>query len=80
MVAVVALGQRPTGGFAILIDSAETIAGGVTVLVRAIAPGPTCGVTQALTQPVDIARLPRTDTVVTFRDKAEEQACGLERN
>jgi hypothetical protein len=78
MVAVVALGQRATGGFAILVDRAATSADGVTVLVRSIAPRPNCVVTQALTQPVDIARLPRTDGVVTFRDKAEEQACGLE--
>jgi hypothetical protein len=77
MVAVAALGERPTGGFAILIDSAETTAGGVTVSVRTIVPGPGCGVTQALTQPVDIARLPRTDGAVTFKDKAEEQSCGI---
>lgn len=77
MVAVVALGQRATGGFAILVDSAATSADGLTIVVRSIAPRPSCIVTQALTQPVDLARLRRIDGVVTFMDKAEEQTCGL---
>jgi len=75
MLVVVALGQRSTGGYSILIDSAEATSDGVTVLVRAVVPGAGCGVTLALTQPVDIARLPRTDATVKFRDRTVQQFC-----
>ena len=75
MVVVAALGQRPTGGYDILVDSAEANQEGLTVRVRTISPGRTCMVTQALTQPVDIARLPRTEGAVRFEDRAEARVC-----
>lgn len=75
MVVVAALGQRPTGGYSILIDSAAAEPGGVEVTIRTVSPGPRCGVTQALTQPVDVAILPRTDQPVRFVDRSEQNAC-----
>jgi hypothetical protein len=74
VVVVAALGQRPTGGFNILIESAAATRDGVTVSIRATAPGPGCGVTLALTQPVDIARMPRRGAV-QFHERADELAC-----
>lgn len=75
MVVVVALGERPTGGHGILVDSAQQRSNGLTVVVRTIAPGRGCMLTQALTQPVDIARLPRHDGPVEFEDRAETRDC-----
>jgi len=73
MLVVVALGERPTGGYDILVDSAVATPDRLEIWIRAIASR--CGVTQALTQPVDIARLPRSEAVVRFHDRTEERAC-----
>lgn len=75
MVIVAALGQRATGGYSIFIDSAEQTATGITVTIRSSSPGARCGVTGALSQPVDIARLPRTDGAVQFRERQETVDC-----
>ena len=75
MLVVVALGERPTGGYGILVDSAVATPGRLEIWIRTIGPGPGCFVTQALTQPVDIARLPRSERVVRFHDRTEERAC-----
>lgn len=72
---VVALGQRPTGGYGILVDSATATPSGLSVRIRTISPGPRCAVTQSLTQPVDIARLPRSEAAVRFQDQGEVNAC-----
>ena len=74
MLVVVALGQRPTGGYDILVDSAVATPDHLDIWIRAIGPG-RCFVTQALTQPIDIARLPRSDSVVRFHDRSEDRAC-----
>lgn len=68
VVAVVALGERRTGGHGIFIDDATEVSTGVTINVRTVSPEQNCVVTQALTQPVDAARLPRRDTIV-FADR-----------
>lgn len=72
---VVALGERPTGGYSILIDRADAFDGSVEVTVRSVSPGPSCGVIAAFTQPVDIARLPRYDGPITFRETSEVKPC-----
>jgi len=66
MIVLVALGERPSGGYSILVDSAAANSDGVTVWVGTSSPGPHCGTTLALTQPVDIAKLPRIDAPVRF--------------
>ena len=66
VVLLAAQGNQATGGYNILLDSAEEAGGGITVKVTETSPGPGCIVTQMLTQPVDIARLPRVETPVTF--------------
>lgn len=58
IVLVAALGQRPSGGYSILVDSAATRDGELFVRVRSIAPGARCGTTTALTSPVDVVRVP----------------------
>jgi hypothetical protein len=71
MLVVAALGARGTGGYTILVDSAFAAAdGGAVIAVRTLSPGPRCGVTGAVTHPVDIARLARRDGPVAFRERA----------
>jgi hypothetical protein len=75
MLIVAALGERSTGGYGIVVDSVETRPEGLLVTVRTIAPGKGCVLTQALTQPVDIARVPRHDGQVAFEDRTEVRDC-----
>lgn len=75
MIVFVALGERPTGGYTILVDSAGASANGVTVWIGTSSPGLHCVTTQALTQPVDIARLPRTDAPVHFEEASRVVDC-----
>jgi hypothetical protein len=75
MLVVAALGSRASGGYSIMIDGASAQGSDVVVTVRSISPGPKCGVTAALTQPVDVARMPRRDGPVRFVERAEVTAC-----
>ena len=75
MLVVAALGVRSSGGYVILIDGASGEGSNVTVAVRSISPGQGCAVTGALTQPVDIARLPRRDGDVRFLERSEVREC-----
>ena len=68
MVVVAALGERNHGGYTIRVDSAVTTNEGITVWVGTITAGAHCGTVAALTQPVDIALLPRVDGAVRFVD------------
>lgn len=75
MVVVAALGQRSGGGYGILVNAAATDATGLTILIRTTSPGRSCITTQALTQPVDVARLPRSELPVRFFDESVVTAC-----
>lgn len=75
MVVVAALGERASGGYAILVDSATVAGGALLVHLRTLSPGPRCYVTAALTQAVDAVRLPRHDGPVAFRERAEVVDC-----
>ena len=75
MLVIAALGTRPTTGYGILVDSAFAEGDGLLVRIRTVTPGPRCGTGQALTQPVDVARLTRTQGVVRFRDEPQVHDC-----
>ena len=75
MVVVAALGERSSGGYGILVDSASMEGTTLVVHVRTMSPGPRCFVTAALTQPVDAARLPRHDGAVRFSERTEVRHC-----
>lgn len=76
MILVAALGTRNSGGYGILIDGAtEAADDGIDVIVRSISPGTSCARTAALTQPVDIARLPRRGGKIEFTERAEVTSC-----
>jgi hypothetical protein len=76
MVIVAALGERATGGFGIFVDSAYQQVDHVEVVVRKVSPGTNCGTTQALTQPVDIARIAASGQAVRFRERSTVHDCG----
>ncbi len=75
MVIVAAMGSRPTGGFSILIESASESGQQVNVVVRSVSPARNCGVTQAFSQPVDVARVARYDGPVTFTERTDLLTC-----
>lgn len=76
MLIVAAMGTRSSGGHSIAITGVTTDAAGVTVTVMGRKPGPTCMTTMALTAPVDIVRIPRTDLPVRFVEQLSVSSCG----
>ena len=77
MVVVAALGSHSTGGYSILLDSAsEAAADGVAVTVNSSSPGSNCIVTDAFTQPLDVARLPLRHGPVSFVEQSHVSNCG----
>lgn len=76
MVLVVALGDRPTGGYQVRIQEVEERDGRLTVRALETVPGRGCGVTQALTQPVDAVLVPRGTGVAQFELRTRVEECG----
>lgn len=75
MVVLAALGRRPSGGFDIVVDSAYLRDGVVEVVVRRTVPGHGCILTAALTQPVDLARIPARAEPVRFEEHTTVEDC-----
>jgi hypothetical protein len=75
-VVLVAIGQQPNGGHSVQIDSVNR-AGSDSILVRAThrIPGPGCSTTQALVEPVDLARIPRPSGPVGFVIQVATYSC-----
>lgn len=74
-VAVVALGQRPTTAYDVVIDSAVAARGRLTVWWHTLLPLTGCFGGDAITQPVDLVRLPRVDGAVEFRKGPDADVC-----
>jgi hypothetical protein len=66
MVVLVGLGSKGSGGWNVRLTSAQDSADGLIVRFVEQAPGRGCATSQALTEPVDIARIPRWDGEVRF--------------
>ncbi len=65
---VAAMGERPSGGFEIIVDRACEVDNHLEVFVRSV-DFSSCGMqVQVLTAPVDIVRIPRTELSVVFRE------------
>lgn len=75
MVVVVAMGGRPTGGYAIAVEGVFEAEGRLYAAVLEKSPGAACILTQALTQPIDVVRIPRRDGIVSFVERAETVDC-----
>ena len=75
MVIVAAMGQRPSGGFAIRVDSAMDLGDSLEIVVRTEIPGRGCLRSAAITQPLDLVRLPARPLPVRFRDHSVVEQC-----
>lgn len=71
MLIVVALGTRPTGGFAVKVRGVETRGDRLEVAVLESCPPPGAMVIAALTQPVEVVRVPWLDQQPTFKEQRE---------
>jgi protease stability complex PrcB-like protein len=76
MILVAAMGSQPTGGYDILLTGATQDSAGLTVALLERRPGTECMTTQALTRPLDLAKVPRLDGEVRFVESLEETSCG----
>ena len=66
MLVIAAMGERPSGGYRILVNSAHNLGNRTEVEVQSMSP---CGLAPAImTSPIDIVRIPRSDLTVTFRE------------
>ena len=67
---IVALGEQPTGGYSVTIESIQLDGGELAVTGKASAPGPDAVTTQALTYPYSAVSIPNTkaDKVVPYID------------
>jgi len=76
MIVVAAIGREPSGGYDVVIDSAAEDTSSIEVVVRRTIPGERCLTTAAVTQPVDLAKIPASDKPVRFREREQRVACG----
>ena len=74
-VILAALGQRATGGYGIIVESATMARDTLRVTIRSLSPGPRCGTTAALSEPVDLALLPRVARPVAFVERDSVVVC-----
>jgi hypothetical protein len=74
-VIVAALGQRNTGGYDITVSRIASTNDYLYVELTSLRPGPRCFTTQALTQPVDMVRIPRQHPPVVFVEKSVQSDC-----
>lgn len=74
---LVAAGMRPTGGFALEFSSGRVTADSMILDVVVRAPRAGCGVTQALTSPAVMLRIPRQPAAVAVmtRERSDTTAC-----
>ena len=76
MIVLAALGRRPSLGYDILIRSATRDSAGIEVQLRRSNPGPGCAMGAAVSQPVDLARIPASNLRVRFTELITTTPCG----
>lgn len=74
-VLVAALGERNSGGYDMTISRIASTNDYLYVELTLLRPGPRCGTTAALTQPVDMVRIPRQHPPVMFVEKPAQSDC-----
>ncbi len=75
MVIVASMGERATGGYAIVIEEVTEGDKGLTARVVETSPAATCFLTQVVTAPVTAVTLPRSDGTVVFVEETRMQEC-----
>lgn len=74
---VLALGQRPTGGYSAVFQYASENSSRIDVAALEVRPnGKDCTTTQAVTYPVTFALIPRTKKPVQIQVKYADLQCG----
>lgn len=76
VVLLAAMGSRSSGGFTIRVQDAAARTDHVAVRVIETSPGGGCVVTGALSEPVDVVRLPRTALPVRWETVRAVHECG----
>jgi hypothetical protein len=66
MLLLAAMGSQRSGGYRVEIERVIDQDGELLAFVRFIAPGPRCGAIAAITSPVDVVRVPRSEKIVRF--------------
>ena len=74
-VILAALGERNSGGYDMRISRLAMSSDFLYVELTSTRPGPRCGTTAALTQPVDMVRIPRQHPPVMFIEKSVQIDC-----
>jgi hypothetical protein len=77
MVVVAALGTRPSEGYEVVFENVREDTSGIEVAVRVSEPDRGCPVAAAMTQPVDLARIPTSARPVRFRQRNVVVPCGV---
>ncbi len=75
MLVVASMGSRPTGGYTVMIEEVTVAGSTLVVFVREQSPGRTCGVTDAVSAPVALARLVRSELPVRFVTRSVVRDC-----
>jgi hypothetical protein len=75
-VVVVAMGAQSSSGYSIRITGASRQGDGVVIRTETQMPGSGCFVLTVLTQPIDLARMPRTSGSATFEEHKTVRNCG----
>ncbi|MDB4874231.1 MAG: PrcB C-terminal domain protein [Gemmatimonadetes bacterium] len=75
MVVVAALGIRHTAGYSVVIEGADRDSSSIEVAVRRTSPAAGCPVEAVVTQPVDVARIPRSERAIRFRERSVVTSC-----
>jgi hypothetical protein len=75
MAVVVFAGEKPSGGYCIVVDGAAGDSRTIELTVRSVGPTPANGVLPVVTHPFDLVRVPRRDEV-RFNEISEIGNCG----
>ncbi len=75
MVLVAAMGRQATGGYTVTIDRVVEFSDRLEVHVVHTQPGARCGVTAALSSPMDIAIVPTSSKTVDWRIDTRSHDC-----
>lgn len=75
VVIVVALGEQGSGGYLIRVTGAIATSADVLVAIESTAPGADCAVSSALTQPLDIVKIPRRAATFRFEESSVARRC-----
>ncbi len=75
VVVIAAMGQRSSGGYSIVLDSAYQTRRAVRIHVTGRLPGSGCVLAATRTAPVDVAVLPEVPDSVVFVERQQVEGC-----